>query len=228
MHSIDGSTKTAVAVWCLGCCVQADFTPYEGKSVAAAVIDPESAAVQDHDMDLALALQMQEVTLTQTCIFDRNPNPDLTHTKTRLRQRFPCLFPISWTLSGQHCSGICQVRRYAVQRRGHLPQTRVIMSRPEAEHSTWLPCRPVRSPCLTPHRQACRRRNVRTVRSARPVSSRSSSSNSTPQLRPQRRTAAVRARLLPGNRLRQPGGAGMAETGLQQQAGTVRSRARLL
>ena len=43
------------------CRAQADFTPYEGKSVAAAVVDPESAAAQDHDMDLALALQMQEV-----------------------------------------------------------------------------------------------------------------------------------------------------------------------
>ena len=49
--------------------VQADFTPYEGKSVAAAVIDPDSAAVQDHDMDLAIALQMQEVRLPMaSCI----------------------------------------------------------------------------------------------------------------------------------------------------------------
>ncbi len=43
------------------CHVQADFTPYEGKSGAAPVTDPDLAAVQDHDMDLALALQMQEV-----------------------------------------------------------------------------------------------------------------------------------------------------------------------
>ena len=41
--------------------MQADFTPYEGKSVGGAIADAGSAAAQNHDMDLALALQMQEV-----------------------------------------------------------------------------------------------------------------------------------------------------------------------
>ena len=63
--------------------VQADFTPYEGKSAAAAVIDPESAAAQDHDMDLALALQMQEV---------------------RAGDGIVSLVSYSRTSSGQHCS----------------------------------------------------------------------------------------------------------------------------
>ena len=40
---------------------QADFTPYEGKSVMAAVVDGDAAAAPSHDADLALALQMQEV-----------------------------------------------------------------------------------------------------------------------------------------------------------------------
>ena len=40
---------------------QADFTPYEGKSAAAAIINSGASAAQNHDADLALALQMQEV-----------------------------------------------------------------------------------------------------------------------------------------------------------------------
>jgi hypothetical protein len=40
---------------------QADFTPYEGKSVTGVILDADAAAAQNHDADLALALQMQEV-----------------------------------------------------------------------------------------------------------------------------------------------------------------------
>ena len=76
---------------------------------------------------------------------------------------------------------------------------------------------------------------MRTVHIGRPVSSRSSSSNSNssrPQLMPQQQHAAVRAKLLLSMRLKpvQRRGVGKAvrvTAGLQWQAGTARSRGRL-